>query len=431
MNILIKKRTKLNWKNFREYQDEKNEIYLNLLIIVEEISGLKREKILNFDYNFKISFYKFIRLILYFILLYFDYPVSYIIKKKYFYKDIFYVKKGVLIPRPESEILVETVSQTLIKMFLERFFKKESLSNLYNFKSNYLLKLKPTEEINKNLDLNLISKYDFKENTIRILEIGIGSGALLISIMKELISFLLKFFKDNKLNKNYFNLNKFNFFFFGIDKYKTPIDVTKKNFKNIIKNFLQENKIRENIEFQEIYETKKIKFYSITIKLKENNIIFNIFVLFLKKDFLKLKRSNINLIKKTNNLLKKYLKNKKNNRFYFISNKLKIDFNFDLVFSNPPYISKNDFKKLEKRIRYFEPKKALLAKDNGDFYYKKFFELLKTNNFLNDRSEIFFEIGDDEQAFRLKKYFNKLNYNIKFIDDLSNKKRVLKLFKYF
>jgi len=65
-------------------------------------------------------------------------PVAYIIKKKEFWKNEFYLDRNVLIPRPETEYLVE---ETL--KIIPQFHKK------------------------------------------KILEIGIGSGCLIISILKE------------------------------------------------------------------------------------------------------------------------------------------------------------------------------------------------------------------------------------------------------
>ena len=65
-------------------------------------------------------------------------PVAYIIKKKEFWKNEFYLDRNVLIPRPETEHLVEET-------------------------------------------LKIISQFHKK----KILEIGIGSGCLIISILKE------------------------------------------------------------------------------------------------------------------------------------------------------------------------------------------------------------------------------------------------------
>ena len=68
-------------------------------------------------------------------------PVAYILKKKEFWKNEFYVSENVLIPRPDSEHLIEET-------------------------------------------LNLIKKNQSK----KILEIGIGSGCLIISILKDRIN---------------------------------------------------------------------------------------------------------------------------------------------------------------------------------------------------------------------------------------------------
>ncbi len=66
-------------------------------------------------------------------------PVAYILRRKEFWKNNFYVDKNVLIPRPDTEILIEET-------------------------------------------LKLVNKYQNK----KILDIGTGSGCLIISILKEL-----------------------------------------------------------------------------------------------------------------------------------------------------------------------------------------------------------------------------------------------------
>ncbi len=65
-------------------------------------------------------------------------PVAYILKKKEFWKNEFYISENVLIPRPESELLIEET-------------------------------------------LKLISKNQNK----KLLEIGVGSGCLIVSILKD------------------------------------------------------------------------------------------------------------------------------------------------------------------------------------------------------------------------------------------------------
>ena len=65
-------------------------------------------------------------------------PIAYLLKKKDFWKYEFYVDKGILIPRPDSEVVVDQILK------------------LTNNKDN-----------------------------LRILDIGVGSGCLLLSVLKE------------------------------------------------------------------------------------------------------------------------------------------------------------------------------------------------------------------------------------------------------
>ncbi len=89
-------------------------------------------------------------------------PIAYIIKNKEFWKHNFYINKNVLIPRPDTEILIEEA----LKVYQEN-------------------------------------------RKIRILDIGVGSGCILLSILKE--------------RKNFFGI--------GIDISKKAINVASFNAK--------------------------------------------------------------------------------------------------------------------------------------------------------------------------------------------------------
>ena len=67
---------------------------------------------------------------------------------------------------------------------------------------------------------------------------------------------------------------------------------------------------------------------------------------------------------------------------------------YDLIISNPPYISLTDYKQLPVEIKDFEPKSALLADDNGLFFYNKI--LQKAKDHLTESGKIYFEIGYDQ-----------------------------------
>ena len=91
-------------------------------------------------------------------------PVAYLINKKEFWKDTFYVDKNVLIPRPDTEILIENVI-----------------------------------------------KYTNKNSKLHVLDIGTGSGCILLSILNE--------------RKNFTGI--------GIDISKKSIKVSKYNAKKL------------------------------------------------------------------------------------------------------------------------------------------------------------------------------------------------------
>ena len=87
-------------------------------------------------------------------------PIAYLINKKEFWKDEFYVNEGVLIPRPDTEVIIEQV--------LKIYSKKSQL---------------------------------------QVLDIGTGSGCILLSILKERPNF---YGTGIDISKKSINISKFN-----------------------------------------------------------------------------------------------------------------------------------------------------------------------------------------------------------------------------
>jgi release factor glutamine methyltransferase len=91
-------------------------------------------------------------------------PIAYLLNKKFFWKSEFYVNKNTLIPRPDTEIIIEQI-------------------------------LKVTKN----------------KNYLKILDIGVGSGCILLSILKE----------------------RKNFYGSGVDISKNSLEISKLNAKKL------------------------------------------------------------------------------------------------------------------------------------------------------------------------------------------------------
>ena len=92
-------------------------------------------------------------------------PIAYLLKKKSFWNSEFYVNKNTLIPRPDTEIILEQ-----------------------------------------------ILKFTKNKNYLNILDIGVGSGCILLSVLKE--------------RKNFYGT--------GIDISRNSLDICKMNAKKLL-----------------------------------------------------------------------------------------------------------------------------------------------------------------------------------------------------
>jgi len=96
---------------------------------------------------------------------------------------------------------------------------------------------------------------------------------------------------------------------------------------------------------------------------------------------------------------------------------------FDLIVSNPPYLSKKDYELTSINIKRYEPKKAFYGGEDGLYFYRKFSrilpKLMKTNSFL------ILEIGEN-QADKCINIINKSGLKFqKKVQDLQKKDRIL------
>ena len=195
-------------------------------------------------------------------------PVAYILNKKDFWNETYFVDQRALIPRPETEILIEMV----------------------------------------------LKKIKDKSKVLQILDIGCGSGCLLISCLRELTKSIG----------------------IGLDISSDALAVTKINVKNY--------KLNKRVELH-----------------KES--IFN---------FLTLKK-------------------------------------FDVILSNPPYLSSAEYDNLEIDVKNFEPKTALKGGHDGTSHYKKIITFASMS--LKKNGLLALELGD-QQFFKIKEMLAENSFRV-------------------
>ncbi len=122
---------------------------------------------------------------------------------------------------------------------------------------------------------------------------------------------------------------------------------------------------------------------------------------------------------------KNALNNNVANKIYFIRSDLfsNISEKFDLIISNPPYITENEMAELPKSVSGFEPHLALYGGIDGLKFYKDILE--NSKNYLNHNASVAFEIGCF-QSDDVKNLMKLNNFrNIEIINDLSGLNRVV------
>lgn len=97
---------------------------------------------------------------------------------------------------------------------------------------------------------------------------------------------------------------------------------------------------------------------------------------------------------------------------------------FDIIISNPPYISEKDFKNLKKEVQCFEPHSSLVSSDGGLYHIKKIIK--DSKELLNRDGWCLLEIGFD-QSKEVTRIFKENNYsNIEKVKDINGIERVVK-----
>lgn len=95
---------------------------------------------------------------------------------------------------------------------------------------------------------------------------------------------------------------------------------------------------------------------------------------------------------------------------------------YDIIVSNPPYISYADKKEMDDNVLKYDPHLALFAEDDGLYFYKKI--IAESKYYLKPNGKIFFEIGYN-QGDSLLAIAKEYNFSAKVVKDINGKDRIV------
>tara|TARA_A100001011_G_scaffold212493_1_gene220728 strand:- start:1212 stop:2042 length:831 start_codon:yes stop_codon:yes gene_type:complete len=104
-----------------------------------------------------------------------------------------------------------------------------------------------------------------------------------------------------------------------------------------------------------------------------------------------------------------------------------INSKFDLIVSNPPYLTNNQFKKTDPEVRNFEPKLALVGGDDGLKFYREYSNNL--HKIMNKNAYFVCEIGINQRKDCEDIFKNSGLYLNKIVNDLQGIERILSFSK--
>jgi release factor glutamine methyltransferase len=100
---------------------------------------------------------------------------------------------------------------------------------------------------------------------------------------------------------------------------------------------------------------------------------------------------------------------------------------FDVVISNPPYISVYEMDSLQAEVRGYDPEKALTDGSDGYVFYRRFSELF--DDLLNPLGFMLLEIGGNAQKDDVEKIFSDAGLQTVFFRDSQDDFRVVEVRK--
>ena len=109
----------------------------------------------------------------------------------------------------------------------------------------------------------------------------------------------------------------------------------------------------------------------------------------------------------------------------FLHNRFKSK--FDVVVSNPPYISVDDMSFLQKEVKDYDPSSALTDNADGLSFYRRFAE--QFDNLLISGGVLMLEFGGNSQKNNVEKIFYRAGLKTEFFKDLQKIWRVVEVYR--
>ena len=269
-----------------------------------------------------------------------------------------------------------------------------------DFINSNLNKLKEKNILNPEIDLRVLLNYS-KNSKNDIILSNIDLTQINVSLFNELLSRRLANEPISKIiNKKYFWKDDFYVNNLVLDPRPETEGIVEESLK-LIKN-------------------KKLEFNILDIGTGSGALAISLAREFINAKILAIDISNEAITVANKNINEKKLDKQIRLKKTTIDN---INEKFDLIVSNPPYLSKKELENTSYEIKNYEPSIALDGGDDGLDFYREF--SAKIYELMNTRSHLVLEIGE-KQFVDCKDIFSvsKLNFHKK-AQDLQKKDRIL------
>ena len=267
-----------------------------------------------------------------------------------------------------------------------------------------LIKLKQINIINPELDLRLLLKHSSKKNNDIILS---NINLKDINIVK------FKSFLQKRINRQ------------PIAKIINNKSFWKNNF--YVNNFVLDPRPETELIIEEalnIYRNKNLKLKILDIGTGSGCIAIS-----LAKEFKNASITAIDISKEALEVAEKNLK--RNDCTKQIQLKLidykKINLKYDLIVSNPPYLTNKQFNNAQPEVRNYEPKLALVGGDDGLKFYREYSN--KLVKLMNKNAYFVCEIGIDQRKNCEEIFQNSGLFLNKIVNDFQGIERILSFSK--